>query len=78
MRCGIIVAAAFLALSATGANAEEWCGYSARPHAIVQCGYSSLQGCESTIGKGAMCFVNPYFALNTPRASPANFNVRRD
>ena len=76
MRSGIIVAAALLALSATGANAAEWCGYSARPHAIVQCGYSSLQGCESTIGKGAMCFVNPYVAFNTPRMTPANFTKR--
>ncbi len=77
MRCGIIVAAAFAAaaaaMSATGAQAEEWCGFSAKPHAIVQCGYSSLEGCQNTIGKGAMCFLNPYVAFNEPRIRPANF-----
>jgi len=73
MRSGFIVAAAFIAfsgVSATGAQAEEWCGYSARPHAIVQCGYTSQAGCENTIGKGAMCFINPYVAFNTRRMTP--------
>jgi hypothetical protein len=73
MRCGVIVAAALAAMSFTavlsrGAQAEEYCGYTGRPGAIVECGYSSLEGCENTIGKGAMCFVNPYVALNTRRA----------
>jgi hypothetical protein len=72
MRCGIVLAAAltatpFTAMSATSAHAEDWCGFSARPNAIVQCGYSSLEGCENTIGKGAMCFVNPYVAINDRR-----------
>lgn len=77
MRCGIIAAVAFagtwaiLSLAATGAQAQEWCGYSARPHVIVQCGYSSLQGCENTIGKGAMCFVNPYVAFSGGRPTPS-------
>ena len=75
MRCGIILAAAFMAMpftamSATGAQAQEYCGFSAHPGSIVQCGYSSRQGCENSIGKGAMCFVNPYLALNTRRAMP--------
>jgi hypothetical protein len=70
MRCGVIVAAAlvamgFAAVSPSGAQAQEYCGYTGHPGAIVQCGYSSLEGCENTIGKGAMCFVNPYVALNT-------------
>jgi len=77
MRCGIVVAAAlmaapFTATSATSAHAEDWCGFSARPNAIVQCGYSSLEGCENTIGKGAMCFVNPYVAINDRRNAPAD------
>ena len=77
MRCGIVLAAAFLAtsftaMSPTGAHAQDWCGFSARPNAIVQCGYSSLEGCENTIGKGAMCFVNPYVAINDRRNAPAN------
>ena len=70
MRCGVIVAAAlmamgFTAVSPAAAHAEEYCGYAGRPGAIVQCGYSSQEGCENSIGKGAMCFVNPYVALNT-------------
>jgi hypothetical protein len=77
MRCGIVLAAAFLAtsftaMSPTGAHAQDWCGFSARPNAIVQCGYSSLEGCENTIGKGAMCFVNPYVAINDRRNVPAD------
>ena len=76
MRCGIILAAALAAVSLTamtptGAHAQEYCGYSGHPGAIVECGYSSLQGCESTIGKGAMCFVNPYLALDLRHATPA-------
>jgi hypothetical protein len=71
MRRGIILTAAFTALSVTGAHAQDWCGFSAQPHAIVQCGYSSLGSCESAIGKGAMCYVNPYLALDTKRARPA-------
>ena len=65
-----VVATGFTAVSPVGAHAEEYCGYAGRPGAIVQCGYSSLEGCESTIGKGAMCFVNPYVALNTRRVDP--------
>jgi len=77
MRYGIVLAAAlaatpFTAMSATGAHAQDWCGFSARPNAIVQCGYSSLEGCENTIGKGAMCFVNPYVAINEKRTTPAD------
>jgi hypothetical protein len=36
----------------------------------VQCGYTSQQGCESTIGKGAMCFINPYLVMNENRPRP--------
>ena len=77
MRCGIVLAAAFLAMtftamSPTGAHAQEYCGFSAKPGSIVQCGYSSFEGCENSIGKGAMCFVNPYMAINDRRFTPAN------
>jgi len=64
------------AMSAAGAHAQEYCGFAARPGSIVQCGYSSLPGCENAIGKGAMCFVNPYVVFNTPSALPANFTKR--
>jgi hypothetical protein len=77
MRCGIILAAAFMALSATGAHAEQWCGFAAHPGSIVQCGYSSQEGCQNTIGKGAMCFVNPYVAFNTRRATPVPVNFTK-
>ena len=77
MRCGIILAAAllaatFTAMSTTGAHAQDWCGFSMRPHYIVQCGYSSPERCQNAIGQGAMCFVNPYIALNTRRTLPTD------
>ena len=75
MRCGIVLAAAglalgFAAMAPAGAQAQEYCGYNGHPGAIVECGYSSLHGCETAIGKGAMCFVNPYLAMDEKRATP--------
>jgi hypothetical protein len=75
MRCGIIAAAAlaaiaFTSVSATGAHAQQWCGFAAQKGAIVQCGYTSQQGCENVIGKGAMCFINPYLVQNMHRTAP--------
>lgn len=72
MRCGIILAATLIIASATGAHAQQWCGYPGRPNSIIQCGYSSLEGCETAVGKdkGAMCFVNPDVTLNSRRATP--------
>jgi hypothetical protein len=66
------MATTFSAVSGTCAHAEDWCGFSFRPGAIVQCGYSSLEGCENTIGKRAMCFVNPFVALNTGHTFAGN------
>jgi hypothetical protein len=76
MRCRIILAAALMAtplavLSAPGAQAQEYCGFIPHLGAMVQCGYSSLEGCENAVGKGAMCFVNPYLALNSRQYTPA-------
>jgi hypothetical protein len=75
MRCGIILAAAVTALPlagipASGAQAQEYCGFNPKPGSIVECGYSTFEGCENAIGKGAMCFVNPYLVLNTRRSAP--------
>ena len=80
MRSGIILVAAliampfattsFAAMSATSAQAEEYCGFLPHLGAMVQCGYTSLQGCENAVGKGAMCFINPYLVLNTRRPTP--------
>ena len=72
MRCGILAAAAlaataFTSVSATAAKAQQWCGFTAQKGAIVQCGYSSQQGCENAVGKGAMCFINPYLVMNEER-----------
>jgi hypothetical protein len=56
-------------MSAADAHAQEYCGFNPHPGSIVECGYSSREGCESAIGKGAMCFVNPYIALNSRRGA---------
>ena len=85
MRCGVIVAAALTgivagALPTTGAQAEEWCGYAPHADSIIECGYTSASGCEDSIGKGATCFVNPDYALDTKRATPivlVNYSYRR-
>jgi len=34
MRCRIVVAAGLVAFSATGAQAQEWCGYAAKENAV--------------------------------------------
>ena len=73
----LIFAAAVLAMplaaaSATGAQAQEYCGFLPHLGAVVQCGYSDRASCENAIGKGAMCFVNPYVARNTRRPEPVS------
>jgi hypothetical protein len=67
----IIVAAVLSVAAAGGAQADEWCGYAAKAHAMIECGYSTVADCESDIGKGAMCFVDPDTAANVKHASPA-------
>jgi hypothetical protein len=78
MRCGVILAATLIIASAPGAHAQQWCGYLGWPYSIIQCGYSSLAGCENAVGngKGAMCFVNPDVTLNSRRATPV-ISLRR-
>jgi hypothetical protein len=71
MQRGIILAAALTALTATGARADEWCGYATHENAVIECGYTTAQECENAVGKGGMCFVDPDTALNTTRAMPA-------
>ncbi len=76
MRYGIVVAAAglaalaFSALTAPGAQAEEWCGYTTKDNAVIECGYTTASGCQDAVGKGGMCFVDPDTALNTKRVTP--------
>lgn len=71
MQRGIILAAALIALSATGARADEWCGYATHENAVIECGYTTAQECENAVGKGGMCFLDPDTALNSKRALPA-------
>jgi hypothetical protein len=75
MRYGFILATALLAVpfaaaSASSAQAQEYCGFTAHLGAVVQCGYSNRESCENAIGKGAMCFVNPYLVMNERRPTP--------
>jgi hypothetical protein len=71
IRSGLILAAALTALSATGAKADEWCGYSHHDDALVECGYATSASCESAVGKGGMCFVDPDIALNAQKSKRA-------
>jgi hypothetical protein len=71
MRFGIIVAAAALTLSATGAQAEDWCGYTTQPDAVIECGYTTASECTTAVGKGGMCFVDPDVARYFRRIKPA-------
>jgi hypothetical protein len=61
MRFGLIAAVALIAASATatGAQAEEWCGYAIQANAVIECGYTTVAECENAVGKGGMCFVDP-------------------
>jgi len=69
------IAAALIVLfagsAASSARADEWCGYATGDKTIIQCGYTTLAGCEGAVGKGGMCFIDPDTALNTKRAMPA-------
>jgi Protein of unknown function (DUF3551) len=74
MQRGIILAAGLTALaglaSATPASADEWCGYTTKDNAVIECGYTSAQNCEAAVdkdGKGGMCFVDPDNAFNIVR-----------
>ncbi len=62
------VAAALMILSASGADAQEWCGYAPRAKSLIECGYSSIAECETAVGKGGMCFVDPEYALDRKRS----------
>ena len=84
MRNGIVLAGGVvaggvltLALSATGARAGEWCGYASHKDAVVECGYMSSAECETAVGKGGMCFVDPDVALDAKRAAPVKWIAQR-
>jgi hypothetical protein len=71
-RHAIALAAALTALSATGVRADDWCGYATHDNAVIQCGYTTVAQCETAVGKGGMCFIDPDTALNIKRALPVN------
>jgi hypothetical protein len=77
IRYGIAATVVVLAAggAATGARADEWCGYTAHDNAIIECGYTTMMDCQSAVdkgGKGGTCFVDPDTALNIKRATSAN------
>jgi hypothetical protein len=61
---GVIVASA-LALSATAASAQDWCGFQQKEHSRVQCGFSSMQECKQALSdkrdgdKTVTCLPDP-------------------
>jgi hypothetical protein len=64
MRGEIILAGIVLLMAIPAAQAGDWCGYAAREKSLIECGYSSVSECQSALGKGGMCFVDPDTALN--------------
>lgn len=66
---GIVLATALIALSASAAKADEWCGYASRDNAVIECGYTTAADCEGSVGKRGVCFVDPDLALGTRRAT---------
>ncbi len=70
------LAAALTALSATGARADQWCGYATHENAVIECGYTTADQCESAVGKGGMCFVDPDLALDLKRVAPAAISAK--
>jgi len=78
MRGGFILAAALAAATSslapvwtsTSAQAEEWCGYGAKDKSLIECGYSSATECQSAVGQGGMCFVDPDYAADARRTTP--------
>ena len=42
------------------------------PRRLIACGYSSAPECETAIGKGGVCFVDPDYAVNVEARCAAN------
>jgi hypothetical protein len=71
MHRAIVFAATLIAVTTSNADAAEWCGYSLHAKSPIECGYSSDTECESAVGKGGVCFVDPEYALNTRHGTPS-------
>jgi hypothetical protein len=70
MRGAIILAGGIFLMAIPAAQAEDWCGYAVREKSLIECGYSSISECQSALGKGGMCFVDPETALNRKSQTP--------
>jgi hypothetical protein len=80
MRVRIVIASVLMTLAATGAQAQEWCGYAVHDNAVVECGYTTVADCQTAVGKGGMCFVDPEVAFKSQRirqASPVKVSSDR-
>ena len=77
MRVEIILAGVLVLAGIPAAQAEEWCGYAAREKSLIECGYSSVSECQSALGKGGMCFLDPDTALNRDGHMQARSNLFR-
>jgi hypothetical protein len=76
IRYGIAATVVVLGLGTTGgAQAGAWCGSTAHDKAVIECGYTTAARCESAVGKGGLCFVDPYTAMNAARALPAALKI---
>jgi len=70
MQWGIVIATALSVVTVSNASAAEWCGYASHAKSLIECGYSSATECESAVGKGGMCFVDPNYAANEKQSTP--------
>jgi hypothetical protein len=81
MRIGLtaafVLAVASATCSANVAQAEEWCGYTLHASSVIECGYTTVAECESAVGKGGMCFVDPDSASLSIRKRPAEAKASR-
>jgi len=59
-----------LTVATMPAHAADYCGYAAKSDAVIECGYTTVADCETAVGKGGMCFVDPEMALNIEPAEP--------
>ena len=76
MRSGTALAVAVvLSMAGGSAQAEDWCGYAARAKSIIECGYSTAAECESVIGKGGMCFIDPGLCGERQTRRAGDFNA---
>ncbi len=71
MHRAIVIAATLIVVMTSNASAAEWCGYSLHAKSPIECGYSSENECESAVGKGGVCFIDPEYALNAERGTPS-------